>query len=439
MDELKDGAFKPATRRFYDRLGFGAGAFVFGGIILWSIAAPIDGAIIAGGQIVVESNRKSVQHLEGGVIRDILVQEGDLVQKDAVVVRLDDTVQKTNAALIDSQLAENYARRARLEAERDSVAMTLSKRGAADVIASAVFSENLEGQQRLFDARHKTRITQVSLLKERITQQNDRISGLNAQINAMGDQLTLIDEQLTGVRELYGRGFATKTRMSELEREARRLAGERGALEAGVAEATSVIAEANLEIERLRESGREEAIAELRELEVAIAELEERRVTAVDALHRTEIRAPQSGRILSLSTHTVGGVIAPGAALMEIVPDGDRLQVAARIAPQDVDKIQAGQETLVRFSAFGAQRTPEALGRVRTVSADARTDQVTGVPYYLVIVEIPDGEHLTGILAGEQLLPGMPVEAFIRTGSKSAIAYLLKPLTDSFARSLRED
>ncbi len=431
--------FLPAQAKFYDKLGFGAVIAVFGGLIAWSIIAPIDGAVIAGGQVTVESNRKTVQHLEGGVVGEIAVREGDLVEKGDVVARLEDTVQKANAALIDSQLTESYARRARLEAERDRADSLSTARGAADILNGKVFKEKLFGQEQLFEARRTTRRTQVSLLEERVVQQEERIGGLNAQIAALRDQSRLIGEELAGVRELHAEGYAPTTRLRELEREAKRLAGERGALMAGVAEAQSVISEARLEIERLKEAGREEAITELRDVEVTISELEERRITALDALERTEIRAPQSGRVLALSVHTVGGVIAPGAPLMEIVPDGDRLQVAARIAPQDVDKIRPGQETLVRFSAFGSRRTPEATGAVKTVSADAMSDQASGAPYYLVLIDIPEGETLSAILNGEALIPGMPVEAFIRTGSRPAISYLLKPLADSIARSMREE
>ncbi|WDI32463.1 HlyD family type I secretion periplasmic adaptor subunit [Hyphococcus flavus] len=430
---------RPASASFFIKLGIGVIAALFGGSLLWSIAAPIDGAVIASGQIVVETNRKAVQHLEGGVIDEILVQEGDFVEAGRVVARLEDTVQSANLALIDSQLTELYARRARLETERDGAASLIEPRGVEVVLNSTAFQSKLVGQRQLLEARQSTRLTQINLLQERVVQQNERIRGLEAQISSLRDQRSLIEEELAGVRELHEQGYAPKTRVRELERASRRLEGERGALRAGVAEATSIIAEAKLEIERLRETGREEAISELRDVEVSISELEERRVTAEEALRRTEVRAPQAGRVIGLSVHTEGGVIAPGDGLMEIVPFGDKLQVAARVAPQDVDKVQAGQETLVRFSAFGARATPEATGQVKTVSADSFVDEPTGASYYLVLVDIPQGEDLENLLNGAALVPGMPVEAFIRTGSRPAISYFLKPLTDSLARSMRED
>lgn len=430
---------RPASVSFFMKLGFGAVAAIFGGVLLWSIVAPIDGAVIASGRVVVESNRKAIQHLEGGIIDEILVREGERVEADEVLVKLEDTLSAANLALIDGQLSELYARRARLEAERDGEDAPAAPRGVEAVLADASFAEKFAGQKGLFEARRRTRVTQVNLLSERFVQQNERITGLEAQIASLREQRALIEDELAAVRDLYEKGFAPLTRLRALERESTRLAGERGALRASVAEATSIIAEANLEIERLREAVREEAITELRDLEVSVTELEERRIAAVAALDRTEIRAPQAGRVLGLSVHTVGGVIAPGAPLMEIVPFGDRLQVAARVAPQDIDKVRAGQETLVRFSAFGARQTPEATGVVKTVSADSFVDETTGIPYFLVVVDIPQGEELETLLAGAALVPGMPVEAFIRTGSRPAISYLLKPLTDSLARSMREE
>ena len=428
----------PPEAGFFWKMTLVIVATVFGGLALWSLTAPIDGAVIANGEVVVETNRKAVQHLEGGVIGAVLVREGGRVAAGDLVASLDNTVQKANLAMVDSQLTELYARRARLEAERDQLDQMTEPYGAPAILATAAFQAKLSGQRRLFNARKTTSVTQVELLNERIVQQGERIRGHNAQISSLGDQNRLISDELAGVRDLHEQGFAPLTRVRELERESKRLIGERGALQASIAEAESIIAEAKLEIERLGEAAREEAIAELRETEVSISELEERRITALDAMRRTEIRAPHAGRVIGLSVHTIGGVIAPGEPLMEIVPDDDRLQVAARVAPQDVDKVQAGQKTLIRFSAFGASRAPEAFGVVQTVSADSMVDEITGAPFYLVAIEIPDATALSEVLDGQRLVPGMPVEAFIQTGASPAISYFLRPLTDAMARSMRD-
>jgi len=430
---------KPKSAKFFANLALGIVLVVFGGLTLWSIVAPIDGAVVASGHVVVESNRKTVQHLEGGMIGEILVDEGDRVEAGDLLVRLEDTVQVANFELINGQLRELYARRARFQSERDFKDAMAQAQGLDDIIKSELFQHKYEGQENLFAAKRTTRTTQISLLKERMIQQNERIAGLKAQISSLRDQQRLINDELDGVAKLHEEGFAPKTRLRALQREAKRLGGELGVRRASIAEATSAISEAQLEVERLLDSAREEAITALRDTEVSIAQLEERRITALDALQRTVIRAPQAGRVIGLTVHTVGGVVTSGAPLMEIVPVNDRLQISARVAPQDVDKVRTGQETLVRFTSFGARRTPETVGELLHVSADSLTDEVTGLSYYLVIVEIPAGEDLDELLRGEQLVPGMPVETFIQTGSKSAISYLLKPLTDSFARSMRED
>lgn len=435
----KDVALKPLSIAFFNRLGFGVIFAVSFALIFWSIAAPIDSAVLAVGRVVVETNRKTIQHLEGGMVGEVLVREGDLVSQGQVMVRLDDTVPRANASLIDGQLVELYARRARLESERDSRSDLGAVRGAEEILATSAFKEKLTGQRMLFDARQTTLVTQSALLQEKIVQQQERIIGIRAQLRSLRNQLRLIQDELNGVRELHAQGYAPATRVRALERELERITGERGSLEAGIAEAESAIASAKLEIERLIEDRREQAITELREVEVKISELEERRIAAVDALRRTEIRAPQSGRVLGLAVHTVGEVTGPGESLMEIIPDGDKLFVDARIATRDVDKVRQDQETLVRFSGLGSRNTPEVQGTVINVSADSIVDDSTGAAFYVVRIEIPEGEVLSKELNGETLVPGMPVEAFIRTGSRPAISYLLKPLTDSMTRSFREE
>lgn len=439
MAEIADQSALPKSARHFTRFGYAVIASVFGGLILWSIAAPIDSAVIAPGQVIVESNRKIIQHLEGGVIREILVREGQAVRKEQVLLRLDDTVPRANLAVIDGQLRELYARRARLVAERDGLETLAEPEGVEAVLVQPAFSDKLDGQRQLFEARRSTHATQVSLLKEKVMQQKQRISGLNAQISSLSAQAKLIQDELKGVRELNEQGFAPMTRVRELERENERLDGQRGALQASVAEAESIISEAQLEISRLDEKEREDAITELRDVEVSISQLEDRRVAAADTLARTVIRAPQSGHVLGLSVHTVGGVVEPGRPIMQIVPAGDKLQVAARVSPRDIDKVAAGQDTMIRFTAFSVRRTPVAHGVVSNVSADAIADQTTGAHYYLALIDLPDQEQLSKLLKGQPLSPGMPAESYIRTGQRPAISYLLKPLTDALSRSMREE
>ncbi|MFZ5617254.1 MAG: HlyD family type I secretion periplasmic adaptor subunit [Pseudomonadota bacterium] len=422
------------------RLGWIVAGLVFGGLVLWSIVAPINSAVIAPGQLSVETNRKTIQHLEGGVIARIHVKEGQPVKAGDLLIELDDTVTGANVDLLTAQLAEGIAREARLLAERDGLSEipedSLAFRLAPDALD---YSANLAGQRRLLAAREATKKTQVALLEERVVQQEKRIGGYRTQLRSLREQSRLIGEELDGVKRLNAEGFAPMTRVRELERAKESIAGQQGQLTAASAESESVISEARLEIERLKQKSREDAIEESQDLEVEIAALTERLTAARDALRRSQIRAPEDGVVLGLSVHTVGGVIGPGSPVMDIVPKGDSLVVAARIAPRDVDKVKPGQEAVIRFSALNARVTPEAIGSVRQVSADNIIDKETGAAYFLVLIDLPPADELTPLLRGQPLLPGMPTESFIRTGARPAISYLLKPLTDAFSRALREE
>lgn len=422
------------------RIGWISCAAVFGGLALWSVAAPIDSAVIAPGQITVEANRKTVQHLDGGVVGEILVREGDKVEAGDVLIRIDDTAALTNDRVLTSQLAEGIARYARLLAERDG----LDEIGA-DSLAFALappgldYASNLEGQKSLLAARIASRKNQIELLQERIVQQEERISGLRKQVKSLAAQARLIADELDGVRRLNAEGFAPMTRVRELERGVEAIAGQQGQASASIAEAQSLIAGAKLEIEGLSQTARIEAAREAQDLQVQVAGLIEKSTAARAALDRTEIRAPESGVVLALRVHTIGGVIAPGAALMDIVPDAGGLRISAQVSPLDVDKVRPGQRAVIRFSALNARTTPEAEGEVRLVSADNLVEEGTSSPYYLVLIDLPPDEILNGALRGQKLVPGMPVDSFIQTGSRPAISYLLKPLTDAFSGALRED
>ncbi len=424
----------------FTRLGWISAAVLFGGLLLWSIVAPINSAVIAPGQLSVETSRKTIQHFEGGVIRKILVKEGQAVKAGDLLVDLDDTVTRANVDLLTAQLAEGVARLARLYAERDGLSEvpegSLAFRFAP---ADLDYSDNLDGQTSLLAAREATRKTQIALMQERMVQQSKRIQGYQTQLKSLREQSRLVGEELDGVKRLNAEGFAPMTRVRELERARESIAGQQGQLVAASAEAESVISEAKLEIERLGQKTREDAINESQELEVQISGVTERRTAALGALRRSEIRAPEDGVVLGLAFHTIGGVIGPGTPVMDIVPEGDSLVVAARIAPRDVDKVKPGQEAVIRFSALNARTTPEAIGAVRQVSADNMVDKESGFPYFLVLIDLPPQEELEQVLNGQTLLPGMPAESFIRTGAQPAISYLLKPLTDAFSRALREE
>ena len=423
--------------RFYIWFGSLVLASVFGGIATWSVVGPIDGAVIATATLQVESNRKAVQHLEGGIVGEILVREGDTVRTGDILIRLDDTVARANLAIIDSQLDELLARRARLIAERDGLQTIGFPTALTARDDGPHVQEIIDGQRRHFVARRQTRNAQLDLLTQRARRLEDKIAGLQAQRASKLRQIELLERELVGLRDLHAKGFAPLTRILALEREAERLAGERGAHTAEIAEARNAIGEAEMQMLQVAKDFRTSVIGELRDAQVRIAELSERRIAARDQLRRIDILAPRDGTVLGLTVHTVGGVIAPGEPIMHVVPDGDRLLVAARVLPQDIDNIRIGSQTVIRLSAFSQRRTPEVVGQVETVAADSLADEVTGEPYYLALIALPD--TLPPAFDDLTLVPGMPAETFIKTGERSAMSYLLKPLLDSLQRAFREE
>jgi HlyD family secretion protein len=415
---------------------FALGTLVGGGM-LWSLLAPISGAVIAAGTLQVESNRKTIEHLEGGIVEAILVREGERVREGQPLIRLDDATERANLALFEASLDEMAARRARLlaeltDADQPSFPALLSRGSAAEDVRKIV-----EGERALFETRREARLSERRLLDRRIEQIESEIEASTAQRQSAARQIELLEEELAGLRKLYDAGYESRTRVRGLEREIARLAGERGAQAAAIARARSQIDGARLELLRAEKTLREEVLAEMRDVESRTVELGERRVVLLAQMGRREIKAPLAGVVLSLRVHTVGGVIMPGEPIMDIVPGDDRLIVSARIFPQDVDRVRPGAPARVRLPAFNQRTTPELSGAIKLVSGDRLLDEATGLPYYLIHIELP--RDLPGALKMDSLVPGMPAEVFIHTGERSAMSYLLKPLTDSFARALKED
>jgi len=431
-----DGSDDSDVRRFI-WLGGLTVFLLVASIGLWSVVAPIEGAVIAPATLQVKSNRKIVQHLEGGIVHEIFVGEGDAVEVGALIVKLDDTAARASLDANDARLIELMALYLRLVSERDDqltipASVELSGLGQAARVADVV-----EGQRLLFVARRESRESEAALLGQRILQLEERIGGLEILRTSKSRQLGLIEEELEGVSLLHAQGHAPRTRVLALRREVERLRGEQGSHAADIAETRSAIGEAEMEISRLAAGYREEVLAQLRDVEAELVQQRQQRIIAADVLSRTEVRAPRSGRVLGLRLHTVGGVVSPGDTVMYIVPDGDPLIVAARLRPQDVDNVAIGDVVRLRFSAFSQRTTPELEGVVTQVSADALVDEATGASFYTAIVELDDLEPLRRLEL--TLVPGMPVEAFIRTGSRPAISYLIKPLTDALAHSFREE
>jgi HlyD family secretion protein len=307
----------------------------------------------------------------------------------------------------------------------------LLARGGEDNVKSLLASET-----SLFKARSEGRASQKDLLQSRIVQLSQEISGLEAQVDSKARQLELIGGELAGVKDLYDKRIVPLTRLTALQRETARIEGERGQLVFSIAETKSKIGEAQLQIARLDQDFRTDVVKELGQTQAKEAELIERDVAARDLLDRIEIRAPTSGVIHQLSAHTIGGVIRPGEAVMEIVPDTDDLLVEARLQPHDIDHVRPGQKAFVRFSAFNQRVTPQLAGTVSLVSADTTRDQQTNAHYFTVRVVLPDEERRR--LGGLQLVPGMPAEVFMQTGTRTMLNYLLKPITEQMNRTFVE-
>jgi HlyD family secretion protein len=407
-----------------------------GGLGGWASTAQISGALIAPGSVVVESNVKKVQHPTGGVVGEVRARDGDLVKTGDVVVRLDDTVTKASLAIVVKTLDGLWARAARLEAEQrglDKITfppMLLERAGDPDV------KNVMASETKLFEVRVNGRVGQRAQLRERVTQLNEEIAGLTAQEKAKDQEIALVEKELVGVRELYDKHLVQLTRLTTLERDAARLNGERAQYIASRAQAKGKITETELQIIQVDKDMVSEVSKDLRETNDKIGEFVERKVTAEDQLRRVDIRAPQDGMVLQSTVHTVGGVITAGDAIMMIVPQADDLQVEAKVNPQDIDKLQIGQKTLLRLSAFNQRTTPELNGVVTRVSPDVTTEQRTGQSYYTIRVSMPPQE--VARLGDAKLIPGMPVEAFVQTGDRTLLSYLIKPLSDQLMRAFRE-
>jgi membrane fusion protein, type I secretion system len=293
----------------------------------------------------------------------------------------------------------------------------------------------MTGERNLFEFRRSARAGQKAQLRERIAQLKEEIQGLTGQVAAKKRETELIGQELEGVRDLWRKNLVQIQRVTALERDAARLEGERGQLIAATAQAKGKISEIELQILQIDQDLRSEVAKDLREVQGKIAELVERKVAAEDQLKRIDIRAPQDGMVHQSTVHTVGGVITPGEAIMLIVPEADALTVEAKLAPQDIDQVRVGQTAALRFSAFSQRTTPELDGVVSRVSADLTTDQRTGAAYYVVRITLSDSEIAR--LGGLRLVPGMPVEAFIKTGERTVLSYVMKPFTDQINRSFR--
>ena len=410
-------------------------ALLVGGLGGWGAVASISSAVIAPGLIVVDGHGKKVQHPTGGVIGEILVKGGSKVEAGEVVIRLDPTQTRAALGVVTSQQVQLEGRRARLAAERDQAKTVNFAKGYIE--SSAEAADIAQSEQRLYAARVSAKEGQKSQLAERIGQFRKEIEGLQSQLLAKETEVKLVTEEYERVNDMYKKQLTPITRVLTAERDVTRLQGEQGALVSNVARAKGQISETEVQIISLDQTMQSESMKELREVEARLAELAERRNAAQDQLDRIDIKAPRSGVVHELQVHTVGGVIQPAETLMTIIPSDDKLAVEVRIAPTDIDQVTIGQKATLRFSAFNQRTTPEFIGEIQQIAGDLTKEPQTGVSYYIARIAISE-EHQDDVRA-LKLVPGMPVETFVETGSRTAISYLFKPFSDQISRAFREE
>ncbi|MGB7319112.1 MAG: HlyD family type I secretion periplasmic adaptor subunit [Planktotalea sp.] len=418
-------------------IGYFALFILLGVIGVWSVQARIAGAVIASGMIQVENNRQIVQHPQGGVVGELLVRDGDRVKAGDVVLRLDASLLRSELAIIMAQLNEIRARKGRLIAERDDASEIAF---GPEIIALAQERPDvqalIDGQARLFQTRLIALTQETNQLENQIEQTREQIKGGEAQLAASRGQAELIVTELKDAQTLLEKGLAQASRVSALRREEARLNGAIGQYTSGIAQLKGDIARLNIEILRLQTARREEAISTLRDLQFQENELVERALSARDTLSKMEVRAPVAGVIYGNTVFALQSVISPAAPIMYIIPQDQALIVSARIEAIHIDQVHQGQAATLRFVAFDQRTTPEIFGTVTLLSADVFIDEVSGVSYYQAQL-LPNEGELTK-LEGQPLVPGMPVEAFIKTVERSPISYLMKPLMDYFNKAFRE-
>ncbi len=424
--------------RGHIRIGLVFVALLVGGLGGWAMTAKLQGAVIAVGQLQVETRRQVVQHPDGGVVGEILVREGDLVKGGDVLIRLDGTTLISELVVLEGQLYELMARRARLSAEQNGAYdIVFDEELVAAAEADRDIKALMDGQRALFEARRRTLTREFEIIGERKVQIREQITGVEAEIAALVQQKDLIGEQLASQQILLDQGLAQASRVLALRREAARLEGERGQLVAQAASLKGQGAELDAEGLRLEAARREEAITTLRDLGFRELEMKQRRIALQERRSRLDIRAPMGGVVLDMTVHALKSVIRSAEPVLYIVPSDSTLVVDARIDPIHIDVVHAGQEAVLRFSAFNTRTTPEVLGIVAKLSPDAMVDEKTQQPLYRAQVLMKAGELVK--LKGHELIAGMPVEVYIQTGVRTPINYLLKPITDYFNRAMREE
>ena len=412
---------------------------LFGVFGLWSALVPLAAGAMAPGKLVVDSNRKDIQHLEGGIVKEILVKEGDVVQEGQPLIRLDNTTADAHNAMIQDQYLTAKAAEARLLAERDNkdiIDFPAELAGAESTNPS--LHDIMDTQRRLFAAHREALKGQIEVLNQKAAQSNEEIRGYREEIASDNTQIQLLNDEIATVQGLLAQGNALRPRLLSLQRSQADLMGQRGQAEAMVGRAEQTINESKINIINAKTTYLNSAVTDLKTTQSQLSDLTEQGRSASDVARRIEITAPIAGTVTGLAVHTVGGVVQPGATLMSIVPTNDKLIVEAHVAPVDIEAVHAGLTAQVRILAFH-QRTMRPLeGTVTTISADRFDDPKTSEGYYIARIEIPPGEVARLGEENLKLTAGMPAEALIVTGQRTMLSYLVRPIRESLGHAFHQ-
>lgn len=412
---------------------------LFGVIGSWAAFVPLESGAIAPGRVISESNRKEIQHLEGGIIKEILVKDGDVVKAGQVLVRLDSTGAKARSDQVLAQYLAAKATEARLIAERDGKEeITFPEEYLKEEATNPKVKEALDTQRRLFKTRREALEGEIGVLNQKIAQSGDEIRGLKDQIAAANTQIGLLNQEITTVEGLLKTGNALKPRLLGLQRQQADLIGQRGNAQAMVSRANQTISEAKITILNTKNDFMNKVTSELKDTQVQLSSLEEQVRATSDVARRVDVTAPLDGTVTALSVHTIGGVVQPGAVLMSLVPANDRMIIEAHVAPQDIDVVHAGLVAQVHLTAYKSRYLRAIEGKVMTVSADRVDDKATGTSYFIARVEITQSE-LSSLGKDIKLTSGMPADVLIVTGTRTMLSYIVRPIRDSFGHAFHDE
>jgi epimerase transport system membrane fusion protein len=425
----------PVSDKNVRRVGFWIVFLTFGVFGSWAAFAPLDSAAYAPGVVTVQSYRKTVEHLEGGIVKDVLAHDGDIVKRGDPIVILDDSQLKAEYETTYSQLIASKAMEARLRAERDD----LSTIDFSSLLPASTprGQEARDSETQVFNARRGARLGEVAVLKERIGQLNQQIKGTEAMIGTKQNLGKSYTGEIGELDELLAQGFVDKQRLLEQQRKLDMLKSEMADHRSSITKTRLQINETELQMLQINKDFNSDVVKQLAEVQTKAYDLQERTTALRDRLSRVVIRAPEDGMVIDMKVHTIGGVIRPGAPIMDIVPSVSRLIVEAHVPPVDIDRIGVGKLADMRFSAFSAATTPVIEGEVIQVSADRMTEERTGQPYYLARVQVTEaGQHKLG---DRKLLPGMPADVLIKTGTRTMLQYILQPARNAISQSMIEE